>query len=487
VSAFQDEDNDLALAVLEVLDARTTSRVELALVASKRVLVFALTKPTEECARYALGILRQLGLRWPLHPSPLRGLLAMLVVRWMLRGRTADVPLRPATESDPDWLAQRLFLSAANAILTRVDGQLQILMTCLAMRRNLTRGYLVSPGYTLAAYASSLLRFGGSAGSARQLAEQALAWAERVSDPIMGPRTEFLVHALFEPWLLRRRHALAPMERIIRLAREVGDREFSHYSQFLDIFYRSLAGVAVPEGTRRMRELADSARPGSLLHTEASVGAQICELLEQGSEADLLRALAESDARLARDPGNGEPYIRTLWLQLLCVRGRFDLAFAQSEALGERLFRVVPFVHIADHTFYRGIAAAALASAARGLARRRHVRVLARSLRMLRRWERDGPDFAHMALLLQAERARLRADTVRARALYEQCAQRAQHQEFIHHAALAHERRAQMLLELRRETEAASALREAIALYRDWGALPKAEELVRERRRLGSH
>jgi hypothetical protein len=355
------------------------------------------------------------------------------------------------------------------------------------MRRNLTRGYLVSPGYTLAAYASSLLRFGGSAGSARQLAEQALAWAERVSDPIMGPRTEFLVHALFEPWLLRRRHALAPMERIIRLAREVGDREFSHYSQFLDIFYRSLAGVAVPEGTRRMRELADSARPGSLLHTEASVGAQICELLEQGSEADLLRALAESDARLARDPGNGEPYIRTLWLQLLCVRGRFDLAFAQSEALGERLFRVVPFVHIADHTFYRGIAAAALASAARGLARRRHVRVLARSLRMLRRWERDGPDFAHMALLLQAERARLRADTVRARALYEQCAQRAQHQEFIHHAALAHERRAQMLLELRRETEAASALREAIALYRDWGALPKAEELVRERRRLGSH
>jgi len=353
------------------------------------------------------------------------------------------------------------------------------------MRRNLSRGYLVAPGYTLAGYALSVLMFGGGASRVRQLADQALACAQRVPDPIMGPRTEFIVHALLEPWLLRRRHALAPMERITRLAREVGDREFTHYSQFLDIFYRALAGVAVSEGSRRMRELADSARPGSLLRIEASAGEQVCRLLDEGSEADLERALGESDARLLLDRGNGEAYIRTLWLLVLCVRGRHDLAFAQSEALGERLFRVVPFVHVADHTFYRGLAAAVLTTRSRGWARRRYAHALARSLHMLRRWERDGPDFAHMALLLQAERRRLRGDTSHARSLYEQSAQRAQHQEFVHHAAFAHERRGRMLLDLRRETEAAAALKDASALYRDWGALPKAEELVRERRRLG--
>jgi tRNA A-37 threonylcarbamoyl transferase component Bud32 len=484
-SAFQNEEHDAALALLDVLEARIESRVELALVASKRVLVYAMTRPTEECGRYALDILRQLGLRWPLHPSRLRGLAAMLVVRWLLRGRGADIPFRPATDTEPDWLAQRVFLTAANAILSRVDVQLQVLQICRSLRRTLSRGYLIGPGYTLAGYAVEVLRFHRDARGARQLGEQALAWAQRVPDPITGPRTEFIIHALLEPWLLRRRHALAPMERITRLAREVGDREFTHYSLFLDIFYRSLAGVAVSEGIRRMRELADSAGHGTLLHREASTGEQICRLLDEGSAADLERALGESDARLAVERGSGEPYLRTLWMLVLCVRGHHDLAFAQSQALGERLFRIVPFVHVADHTFYRGLAAAALATPARGWTRRRYARALARSLRMLRRWERDGPDFAHMALLLQAERARLRGDTCRARSLYEQSAQRAQHQEFVHHAALAHERRGRMLLDLRRETEAAAALRDASGLYRDWGALPKAEELVRERRRLG--
>jgi hypothetical protein len=68
-----------------------------------------------------------------------------------------------------------------------------------------------------------------------------------------------------------------------------------------------------------------------------------------------------------------------------------------------------------------------------------------------------------------------------ARALYEQAAQRARQQDFVHHAALAHERRGRMLAELRRETEAAAAFREAAALYARWGAEGKAAALERER------
>ncbi len=50
--------------------------------------------------------------------------------------------------------------------------------------------------------------------------------------------------------------------------------------------------------------------------------------------------------------------------------------------------------------------------------------------------------------------------------------------------AIAAERRARMLAEQRRETEAGAAFREAIALYWEWGAAPKAEALVQERRAL---
>jgi len=178
-------------------------------------------------------------------------------------------------------------------------------------------------------------------------------------------------------------------------------------------------------------------------------------------------------------------YACTLWIQVLCVQGRFDLAFAQSERTIGFLFRGSPFVHVVDHMFYRGLAAAALAGSARGWKRRRYHRELSRSLRHVARHVAGGPDFSHMATFLRAEDARLRHDFTRARNAYEQAALRARQQTFPHHCALARERLAQMLLALRRETEAGEALREAIAAYREWGADAKAQALDASRVALG--
>jgi hypothetical protein len=102
----------------------------------------------------------------------------------------------------------------------------------------------------------------------------------------------------------------------------------------------------------------------------------------------------------------------------------------------------------------------------------------------MRRWAADGPDFVPMRTLLEAEVARLRGDASGARLLYERAAAGAAQQEFSHVAALAHERHAHMLIERRRETEAAVVLKDAIVWYRKWGAEPKVEALLQQRQRL---
>jgi hypothetical protein len=89
-----------------------------------------------------------------------------------------------------------------------------------------------------------------------------------------------------------------------------------------------------------------------------------------------------------------------------------------------------------------------------------------------------------MATLLAAEQARLQGRIDRARGLYEQAAQRAEQQEYLHHCAVAHESRARMLIDLRRETEAAAALAQAANLYREWGAVAKASAVKEARLRL---
>jgi hypothetical protein len=284
---------------------------------------------------------------------------------------------------------------------------------------------------------------------------------------------------------MRRRQALAPMERVAETARETGDPEFTYYARFLQTIYLTLAGDSVAVSEARLRDLAESVQRSGHWFPEPEHCHHVYRLLVEAPDArDLDGPLAESDARASAHAGTALHYTSTLWLLILCIYRRHDLAFAQSEARLRDVFRVMPFVHTADFMLYRGLAAAALATRERGARRRDLVRALGECSTRMRGWAKEGPDFVHMAALLDAERARLRGDEERARSLFEQAAQRALAQEFTHHAALAYESRACLLIERRRETEAAASLAQASNLYRDWGALPKAHRLREMRGKL---
>jgi hypothetical protein len=481
-SAFQMGEFDAALRLLDPLERPSLSDLEFARAAMKRIQVHAVTQPPEQSARYVLGALRRVGVRWPLHPSRLRVELAVRAVLWWMKRRGIENCLRPDPAVDLRRLAAILLIDQGGAALVRFDARLVMLACCLVATHYIRRGFLARPAFTLANYAlySDLL----SAGSAQteRLTKVALDWNERVPDALYSPRTELIAHALIRPWLMRRRQALAPLDRVSEAMWESGDREYAMYSRFLKRCYTALAGEPVAEAERALRELSESVRRSGAHYPDPEGSHRAYRLLLEpdASRIQLDAEAAEIDAWIAANPGSAEPYVRTIGLLVFCVYGRHDLAFAQSEKLGERLFRIAPFVHVADHCFYRGFAAAVLAGSARGEPRRRYRRALRQSSSYLRHRAKSGPDFAHMALLLEAERARLRGQFARCRRLYQDAAQRAAQQEFPHHLALAHERHARLLWEQRRKTEAAAALKQAIAAYQRWGAHAKVAALEQE-------
>jgi hypothetical protein len=476
-AAFQARDFDAALALLDALDTRPLSRIERAHSAAMRIRTLALVRRPDEVARYVLDVLRGFGIRWPLHPTRLRACLALRLFDLQLRLFGTRRLLERAHTQDPDWLAPLLVLAVSGSVMLRNDMHLGVLANTLPLLRYLRAGYLTNPGFRLAGHAAYRYVLLGNAEHARRHAALAVEWSERIADPIYVARTAHTVHTLAQPWIARRRQALAPMDRVAEAAREIGDQEFNYYGRFLQAIYLTLGGEAVQVSERRLRELADSVKRSGHWFPDPEQCHQVYEnLVVAPDPRDLDAAVAESHARSAR-AGTALHYTTTLWLLVLCIYRRHDLAFAQSEARLADVFRVMPFVHTADFMLYRGLAAAALATQAHGPVRRRRVRVLGQCLARMRRWAKAGPDFVHMEALLDAERARLRGAEERARSLYEQAAQRALAQEFTHHAALAYESRAQMLIERRRETEAAASRAQAANLYRDWGALPKAAQL----------
>jgi hypothetical protein len=355
------------------------------------------------------------------------------------------------------------------------DLHLAALSLARSLRWYLRFGYLSSPSYRLASYTAYSYVLLGNPEVARRHVQMVLEWNERVPDPVFGPRAEHVLCTLVQPWLMRRREALAPMPRVAEAIRELGDPEFFQYARFSTILYLGLAGDPVPDIERRLREHAASLSTERPWHAPSDRMHRTYRRLlsDTGAGADLEADLEESRATL----DVYTPYVSTVWMLVLCVLGRHDLAFAESERVAPLLFRNSPFVHVADHSFYSGIAAARLATRARGALRRRYMYALHRSLKRLRRWSRGGPDFEHMAQLLEAEAARLGGRSALASDLYERAAQRALRQEWIHHAALAHEHRARLLSDERRDTAAEAARAQALRLYRQWGAVAKLAAL----------
>ena len=483
-SALLRRDFDGALALLRDLDGRSPSLIESTWIEVKRIQVFVLTQHPEQCTHYALDVLRRHGIRWPLHPSRFRARLALRVALWKLRKGTRRELLHRAKQVDPSWLAPILVTGASGGVMTRVDVHLVVMVSCWIMHSNLRRGYVARPHFSLVAFATWIQTVLGNAREAERLAQLALEWLEKVPDPAFKPRVEMQLHAILRPWWTRRRQSLAVMDRVAESMREIGDLEYAYYGRFLKLAYGALAGESVPETESGLGELADAVRRSGQRYPEPERCHAAYRMLLSPDDAELECALAESDAWILTDSGSAEVYIRTFWMLILCVRGRYDTALRQSELVWGRIFRIVPYIHVADHTFLRGIASAGVATQARGAQRRRHVADLGATLKRLRHWAKHGPDFGHMATFLEAEQARLRGDPKRARALYDKAAQGAKDQEYLHHAALACERRGRMLAALRRETEAGASLREAVALYARWGAQLKADALEQERRTL---
>jgi serine/threonine protein kinase len=476
-SAFLD-----ALAFLDVLEQHPLSLIEATRASCKRIQVFAVVQHPAKASAYALGALRRLGVRWPLHPSRLRVEWAVRSVQWRLRGRTIEGILSPTTSFDLKRVAPILILEQAGPIMAQANVRLTTLAACHVTSDYARHGYIARPAFTLAAYALFSYLTSGDATLARRIAAAALDWCERVADPLFGPRTELQVHALLSPWLMQRREALRPLEGLTERMWELGDSEYAYYASFNRTCYQALGGAPVASTEQQLRELAAYATRGDERYSEFGRMHRAYRPLHAECEEDVRieDCTRDDDVVTANSADASEPAIRTVRLMTLCVYGEHERAFAESELGLDRLFRLSPWVHVADHTFYRGLAAAALVEGARGALARRYRKVVRRSRGRLRRWSRGGPDFEHMALLLEAEQARFSGKVALARRCYQQASQRAAQQSFVHHSALAHERHARMLVRLRRATESASLLAQASALYLQWGARNKAAALERE-------
>ncbi len=471
--AYQTRDFERALALLAPLDDRALSTFQRGLVAIQRIKVYQLARSVQETIDLTEDTLRSLGQRFHRHPSWLRTRWAIARTDWLLRGPEDTWKFRPASSKDPIWTLPMRVRSASGQALGMTSSRIMCISCAEAVQVMLRHGYPVSPTRILAAYAGYRTAFLRHARGIERYAKGALAWSQRAPDVLLSPQAECLVLACADAWTVARRNVLEPLRRVAEKLQEVGDVEYSTNALLLRAHYQGLTGVALREVVDGFEKLP---RRGQVTPIEEprKVGLPYRMLIESRGN---LEEFDEARAELETFAGSAQ-FAATHWMLALCVFGRFADAWWTSELVRSIIFeRLSTSSHVADHALFRGIAAAACAREARGSARRRLLRAAAKSQRYLQRLARHGPDFVHMATLLQAERMRCRGDVPRALALHARAAASAEQCAHIHHAALAHERRAELLGAQGRKSDADSARALALALYRAWGAAAQVRSL----------
>ena len=189
---------------------------------------------------------------------------------------------------------------------------------------------------------------------------------KRDPDPISRTRADFLEHALIRYWIEPRRHSVQPMSRVSEAFLELGDLQFAQFASLCSIMTRLLIGDWVEPVERDLRELLEAdANPGGPTMDIQLAHQAYRTLLPGGGDPATIEAQAPVYS-LSGAPRMLGPLASVTRMLVLAVYGNFAAVFEESERIYPDLFRRAPALHIVDHMFLRGLAAAALAPSVRG-------------------------------------------------------------------------------------------------------------------------
>jgi hypothetical protein len=467
-AAYQASEFALALELLDRLQSRALRPDQRALADAQRIAVLSITAP-EAALDLTLETLRRFGVRWPKQPSIPRILVSILYTAWKIGDPLDDRAFAKRDWHDENWEQQAAIIRAGGAILMQTSILLVVIATNYGLRRELRCGARSGIGLALAAFAGGWLTCGGSWKRFQRYVQAALHWIERTPGPI-HTRAQFSLEAYSLCLMRPRRSVMDSLERTTETLRELGDLEYADYAVRIRLHYRALCG----EPLDALQRAALAAPPKHRVMVEPY-------RLLQGDAAtpiDWSAALARADQDLAGVPALHAIAPRLHWILVLCYFGEYATAARESERFAPEINTATAGGGaICEYALFRGLSAAALAQTAAGAPRRRQQRILKQSLGQLRIWASRGPDFVHMQQFLEAEQAALRGAVPQALRAYTQAAQRAREHGFRHHAALIHERQAALLRRRNRTTESIAALRQALELYREWGATAKVGAL----------
>ena len=429
-------------------------------------LRMALLARSDRDAALALGLaaLAAAGERLPAQPSRWRVRAALRATRRQLR-RRPDALTRDSAPVERSARAHAELQAAVADLARDRHPGLEGLLAARRVRHELRHGRSEHAHAALADYSRALCSELGDYEEARLCAVGALRLCEPLA-AAASARTLLTAQGQLQTWFAHPRTFSDDLRLLGKRCADVFDAPSAARVWLMRVDLLFAGGDPLARVVRELQRIAEFAGQHGhpALVAEAQARLQPLQALQEGGAATAGGALTADAADCA-----------ALRAAAHFVLGAADVVLEIPEPR-DRCSR-----QLADHSLFRGLAAASLCGLARGAELRRMRRALETSLERVRGWEQVGPEnFETHSLLLNAELCRAKGQRREAVLLYAQALERADALGYPHYAAIACERRASLWLELNLPAEATRAARAALVRYHDWGALAKVSTLEQD-------
>jgi predicted ATPase/signal transduction histidine kinase len=476
---------DRSQALSELLLARARTPAETLQVYEARASFAVMRNEPQQGVEYGYRAMELLGVNLPRSITLPEFLALVQSTRDLLSARSDREVLEMPCTDEPKWLAVSRIAMLLMPSLYPTQPILCQAVQFEALRLCLLHGLSPEGIYFLSSCGTSLAMFLNDLDAATRSGRLALQLQAQAGSKRYKPRVVMVTGAFVLHWKTHWREVIPLLVEAVQSAQEIGDLEFMSYSAgLLCIVYTHLGeplDVLLHEHDRYLALTPhDKMRYPSLM---IRIVRQTCFNL-MGREANPTRLTGESFSedwlpRIMEEKVVGVvSLLSNQRLMLACLFRQEAAGLADdAEAHLEGTLGQVSFVVF---HYYSALAWLFRCRTAPPEECERLLEKVEQSQRKMKHWADHAPmNLLHRYQLVEAERARLRGDTVAASTLYEQAAANAVKHRYLNDEALAHELAGEFYLSLGRERLARDCLLDAANAYRRWGAEAKVADLER--------
>jgi histidine kinase len=273
------------------------------------------------------------------------------------------------------------------------------------------------------------------------------------------------------------------MQMAVKCAVEAGSTLIAGYSYGVILENKYLMGAPLREVLDEAREYRNYAR--RMRHKNLAINAaayeRLAAILTDGTKSFIPAGATGLDESCIFKGSGDRASLAAYYfseMQLCYMFGYYHDAFSAVERIKSCEDVIIGFLLSAEYNFYQSLSIAAVYTGLPAKDRRECGKTLKNNRRKMKKWSDSCPaNFLHKYLLIEAEMSRISGRKRAAEELYDKAIKYSHENGYVHIEALACELAAKHYAAENREKIERAYIREAIQLFRKWGAEAKAREL----------